>query len=305
MVSLVTKKIKGLEYLYLVDSVREGSKVKQKTIKYVGKKRPLRKEEIVCMKQSYKNEDWVLSDPKDVLSYIDHEHLRKASANQKNYLQSLDEVSRQKERERFLSVFIANSNAIEGSTMTPNDTFNYLFADIIPKGKSKKEFFMATNLLKAWMYLEEHVHERCSEKHLKELHAIVNDQIENAGTLGFYKTMQNYVGLSLTTSYLFVDEKMKRLLHWMYAAKKEMNDFEIAFQSHAQFEIIHPFIDGNGRVGRLLINWLLMNAGLEPLAIAATNREEYISALENSRRGKIEAICVFCKNQYLELYAYE
>lgn len=303
MVSLVTKKIKGNEYLYLVDSIRTGSKVKQKTIKYVGKKRPIRKEEFLCMKQSYKNEDWILKE-KDILSYTDHERLRKASVNQKKHLQSLDALSRQKAREQFLSLFIANSNAIEGSTMTPDDTFNYLFADIVPKGKSKKEFFMATNLLKAWEYLENHVHEKPTEQHLKELHKLVNDQIETTATLGSWKPLQNYVGMALTTSYLFVDEKMKQLMKWISTVEKEMNDFEIAFQSHAQFEIIHPFIDGNGRVGRLLLNWILMRAGFEPLAIAIKDREAYISALKNARRGKIQAICLFCTKQYLDLYVF-
>ena len=90
----------------------------------------------------------------------------------------------------------------------------------------------------------------------------MNRRIESEKTLGVYKPVQNYVGDVYTTSYLFVDERMKRLLRWMRAAFRKIDDFEVTFQSHEQFEIIHPFVDGNGRVGRLLLNWLLMYRGL-------------------------------------------
>ena len=72
MVSIVTKNIKGNNYLYLVDSIRKKNKVIQKTIKYIGKKKPILKEEFECMKLSYKNEDWVLDGFKEMLSYQDH-----------------------------------------------------------------------------------------------------------------------------------------------------------------------------------------------------------------------------------------
>jgi Fic family protein len=304
MVIIVTKKINKKEYLYLVESIREKNKIIQKTIKYIGKKRPILKEEFECMQSSYKNEDWILSDFSDKLSYQDHEMMKKASKDYKEYLQNIDPMSFEKERERFLSIFISNSNAIEGSTMTAKDTFDYLFNDIIPKNKSKKELFMAQNLLDAWAYLENNYKKFPGKEDLLELHLRVNRGIESEKTLGKYKVIQNYVGDICTTSYLFTEEKMKKLLEWIKTAFKEVNDFEVAFQSHAQFEIIHPFIDGNGRVGRLLINWLLMYKGLSPLAIKIKKRSDYIFALENSRKGKIESICKFCFKEYLEQYRF-
>jgi len=304
MVSIVTKRIKGKEYLYLVASVREGKKVIQKTIKYIGPKRPIPQEEFECMKLSYKKEDWALTDFKDELSYKHHQEMRKASNTYRKYLKSLDEMSKEKEREKFLSIFIASSNAIEGSTLTPKETLDYLFRDIVPSGHTKKELFMASNLLEAWNYLEKNYKKFPTHKDLFELHKRVNRNIESEETLGSYKKVQNYIGDIYTTSHLFVEEKMKQLLTWIKKAFRKIDDFEVAFQSHAQFEIIHPFVDGNGRVGRLLINWLLMMKGLMPLAMQAKNRNEYISALENSRRGKIEAICTFCYNEYVNQYRF-
>ena len=93
---------------------------------------------------------------------------------------------------------------------------------------------------------------------------------------------------------------MGKLMKWIKQAFKKVDDFEVAFQSHAQFELIHPFVDGNGRVGRLLLNWLLLYNHLGPLAIPINKRSEYISALENAQKGKIEAICQFCFNEYIK-----
>ncbi len=301
MVSIVTKTIKGNEYLYLVHSVRMGSQVSQKTIKYIGRKKPISKEEFECMKLSHSNEDWILNDFKDELSYQNHEKMKKASNEYKEYITSLDPFSKKEEKSRFLSKFIANSNAIENSTMTVKETYDYLFNDVIPK-RSKKELFMAENLFRAWNYVEKNCSRLFTEEDLFELHKLVNVGIENGETLGKYKKVQNYIGDVLTSSYVFTEEKMNELLKWIKKAHKSVNDFEVAFQSHAQFEIIHPFVDGNGRIGRLLINWLLLYKKLSPIVIE--DRFTYYEALENSRRGKVEAICKFCMKEYLKQYEF-
>ncbi|MBU1632396.1 MAG: Fic family protein, partial [Nanoarchaeota archaeon] len=266
MASIVTKNVKGKEYIYLVDSLRKGNKVIQKTIKYIGAKRPVLKEEFDCMNLSYKNQDWILNNYNNQLSYQDHQNMKDISDKYNEYLKSLDKISREKEKERFLSIFISNSNAIEGSTLTVKETFNYLFNDIAPKDHSKKELFMASNLLNAWNYLEKNCKKFPTDKDLFELHRLVNLNVEDEVTLGKYKKVQNYIGDVHTSSYLFVKEKMKKLFFWIKKSYKQVNDFEVAFQSHAQFEIIHPFVDGNGRVGRLLLNWLLIMKSLMPLA---------------------------------------
>ena len=301
MVNLVIKKIKGNEYLYLVHSVRDKNKVKQKTIKYVGPKRFVSKEEFECMKYSYSKGDWILKNFKDHLSYKDHELMKKTSNNFKKYFDNLDSMSKQKEKERFLSKFISNSSKIEGSTMTSKQTYDYLFEDITPKGKSKKELYMAENLYMAWQFMEKNIHRMFNLKDIKKLHKLINKNIEDE-TLGKYKNIQNYVGDVLTSSFLFVEERMDEFLTWVKKSFSKMDIFEITFQSHAQFEIIHPFIDGNGRIGRILINWILLHKEFMPLAIRASKRADYLSALNNSQRGKIEAIVKFCSKEYLFQY---
>ena len=304
MVSVVTKKIKGKEYLYLVDSIRKGKKVLQKTIKYVGKKRPILKEEFECMKLSFHKKDWILNNFIDQLSYKDHHKMKKVSDDYKTYISNLDKVSKEKEKERFLSIFISNSNSIEGSTLTVDETFNYLFKDITPKGHPKKELFMASNLLKAWGYVEENYKRLPNENDLFKLHQMVNKEIESDKTLGKFKKVQNYVGGIHTTSYLFVEQKMKELFVWIKKSFKKIDNFEVAFQSHAQFEIIHPFVDGNGRVGRLIMNWFLMNRKLMYFAIPFKEKGDYILALDHARKGNLKSICSFCYKVYLENYKF-
>jgi Fic family protein len=304
MVSIVTKKIKGNEYLYLVTSVRDGPKVKQKFVKYIGKKRPISKDEFNCMKYSYSNKDWILTEFRDYLSYQDHNKMEVASKQHYFHLKTLDELSKEKEKEKFYSAFIADSNAIEGSTLTSKETFDYLFNDIVPQGHKKKELYMATNLFNALKYVEEHYNSDINQKDLFELHRLVNQNIESEKTLGGYKKVQNYIGDVNTSSYLFVKERMEKLFDWITEANSKINAFEVAFQSHAQFETIHPFVDGNGRVGRLMLNWILMSKGFAPLIIRDKRRSEYVSALKNSQNGKVEAICNFCLKEYLDFYKF-
>jgi len=304
MVSIVVKKIKGNEYLYLVGSIRQGEKVRQKTIKYIGPKRPISKAEFTCMQLSYQDKDWILHQYEDELPYTYHHQMKQASGQYLKHVQRLDSTSQEKERERFLSQFIASSNAIEGSTMTAKDTHRFLFQGIIPSGHSKKELHMAINLMKAWKYVEGNYTRMPMKADICTLHKVVNDEIESDETLGNYKFVQNYIGEVYTSSYLFVEEKMKRLLVWIKKAYRKMDDFEVAFQSHAQFELIHPFVDGNGRVGRLLLNWLLLRKKLAPLAIPSAKREQYITALENAQRGNLKAISQFCYEEYIQQYQF-
>jgi len=304
MTYVVIKKIKNREYLYLVESKIINNKTIQKTLKYIGPKRDLTEDEVNCIKESQERKDWILLNFEEQLSYQKHNELQKISDMQTKYLKKLDIATLEKEKEKFLSDFISNSNSIEGSTMTQNETSNYLFNNIVPTNTTKKEIHMAENLFEAWKYVQKNKDRFPNEKDLCELHKLVNKNIESEETLGKFKKYQNYIDEIHTSAPVYVKERLKELLNWIKKAYKEINDFEVAFQSHIQFEIIHPFVDGNGRVGRLLLNWLLMYKNKEPFSIKNKNRGQYISALNNSRRGKIEAICIFCYEEYLNQYKF-
>jgi len=100
--------------------------------------------------------------------------------------------------------------------------------------RKKKELFMATNLYNAWIFLEKNCHRHPTHHDMHELHKRVNRDVETEETLGRYKTVQNYIGDVYTTAYMYTQEKMHKLLRWIRSAYKNINDFEVAFQSPPQ-----------------------------------------------------------------------
>jgi Fic family protein len=91
---------------------------------------------------------------------------------------------------------------------------------------------------------------------------------------------------------------MNALLKWYKKNQETMYPLELAFKFHAQFEKIHPFCDGNGRVGRLLINYILLKKGYFPIIIRKTLRNQYIKALEAADRKKWVPIMRFAIKNY-------
>jgi len=80
---------------------------------------------------------------------------------------------------------------------------------------------------------------------------------------------------------------MKGLLHWYASNKKKYHPIVVAAYFHAAFESIHPFRDGNGRIGRLLLNYMLKQAGFPMVDIKYKDREKYYQSLQNVDKGNL------------------
>ncbi|XPV75092.1 MAG: Fic family protein [Desulfovibrio sp.] len=178
--------------------------------------------------------------------------------------------------------FTYNSNAIEGNTLTIYETKAVLEDGITISGKSMNEHLEAINHKEALNFLEELVQqdEELTERTIRDIHAIILQGIDrdNAGT---YRTKNVIISGANHTppEALQVPPAMGNFIA-AYATWKDMHPVERAARVHAEFVNIHPFIDGNGRTSRLLMNLELMKAGYPPLIIPVEGRATYYANLD-------------------------
>jgi fido (protein-threonine AMPylation protein) len=211
------------------------------------------------------------------------ELLRTAEQTNKEYalfLSALDENTRATLKDQWEKRYIYNTNSIEGNTMSQDDVNEFLRTGKKPSSVSKRELFETNNTAEALQFIKIKLGEELSEELAKELHFIIQKNIaEQPGT---YKNFYNYVQPnSATTPPQHIKERMRLLLDWYRRNKGKLNPFVLAAIFHMQFELIHPFADGNGRVGRLLMNLILLQNNCLPVTIMEKTKQNYYRALEN------------------------
>ena len=181
--------------------------------------------------------------------------------------------------------FIYNSNAIEGNTLTLKETNIILQYGVTVKGKSLKEHEEVKGQEYAINFLKEIIkrNELLSLRLIREFHSLVlNDDIENRDK--FKQSNNEILGAGFeTTPYYLVEEKLTELIDKYNSNKVDDSLVTKVSHFHADFEKIHPFIDGNGRTGRLLLNLELMKNGYPITVIRNEEREEYYTALETAQ----------------------
>lgn len=189
--------------------------------------------------------------------------------------ESLDSFDRSFEIE-----YAHNSTAIEGNTLTLIQTKAVLEDGISVGGKTLREIYEIVNHAKAFSFVR-----RCiaggnplNESVVKDIHALL---MENILTGGVYRNVE--VRISGAKHKPPVPSEMYRQIKDFYgdmSYKTDMNPIEFAAWTHAEFVKIHPFVDGNGRTSRMIMNYQLMSAGFLPVSIAKETRLEYFEALE-------------------------
>jgi Fic family protein len=186
----------------------------------------------------------------------------------------------------FAKEFIFNSNNIEGSKIPPERV-----KEIIDKGETKykerNEVKEVENSIKALKYLQDSFKFNISS--IKRLYHILTENLFREGNQHYpkgFKKESNIVGNSSTTSPENVEKELKSLLTWYKNNKKKIHPFILAFEFHARYERIHPFLDGNGRTGRLIMNKILMNEGYFPIIVYKSNKLAYFNALEKIEKTK-------------------
>lgn len=186
-------------------------------------------------------------------------------------------------RDKLALEWTYHSNAIEGNTLTLRET-KVVLEGITVGGKSLREHFEATNHHDAIQYIEEIVskQETLSEWQIKNIHSLVLKGIANKDAGRYRRENVAIAGASTTpTDFLHLGHEMQQLITW-HEQSGQMHPIERAAELHTRFVKIHPFVDGNGRTGRLLLNFELMKAGYPPAVIRKEDRLAYYDSLDEA-----------------------
>lgn len=204
-----------------------------------------------------------------------------------------------------------NSNHIEGSRLTKEQT-RYIFETntlgITAENTRIDDILETVNHFRCIDYIIVHATEKITEPHVKQLHSILKNNTSDSQkpwfAVGDYKRLANEVGGEETVQPHDVHKRMKTLLA-EYNANKHVT-FDDILDFHVQFERIHPFQDGNGRVGRLLIFWQCLQSGIVPFIITEELRIFYYRGLQNWGRinGYLHDTCLTAQDEYKKMMEY-
>ncbi len=281
----VKKKNKN-KYFYRVKSVRKDENVGKKRI-YLGVN--LGKAEL---KEKEKQADEELMLLSTLLFQNEFNELEKIKGR---HISSKE--SKENKYEAFVSLFTYDSTNIEGNTLTLQETSQLLFEGINPR-KSLREIKEATNHKKAFDFILDYKKD-ISKEFILKLHKLVTEDtlnLELKNQEGRYRMIQVYIrGVEwIPTKPENVPKEMGSLLSWYTKNKKKLHPLILSAYFHSAFETIHPFVDGNGRVGRLLMNFILHKNKYPMINIPNKKKYVYYKVLENSQvEGNLRPLIKF------------
>jgi len=234
-------------------------------------------------------------DIKGLIADID---IRKETINSQRPL-TQGEVERL--RDEFIIGFTYNSNAIEGNTMTLDETALVLREGVTIDGKSLKEHMELIGHRDACLFVEDLVKAPTplSEKNILDIHSLVlMDRREDRGV--YRRVPVTITGTQAKLPQPWeIPVEMERLLLEYHGEMQALHPVERAALFHLRFEAIHPFIDGNGRTGRLLINLELMKEGFPPINVKFQDRARYIACFRSWDSSKDSGPMTELTGQYM------
>ena len=206
---------------------------------------------------------------------------------------------RKRLQDEFLVEYTYNSNAIEGNTLTLQETALVLEGLTIDK-KPLKDHLEAVGHKDAFLYVQELVRDKVpfSEVIIKQIHTLVlMDRPEDRG-------IYRHIPVRIMGAYhtppdpIIVPELMEKLVKEFEASK--LHPIEKAALFHLKFEGVHPFVDGNGRTGRLILNLFLMQNGYPPVNVKFADRKRYYDAFDSYYRDSDASAMVEMAAEYVE-----
>ena len=194
-----------------------------------------------------------------------------------------------------------HSSAIEGNTISLPETISIILHNKVVSDRSLdlREIYEVKNHEQAFEYVLAELNSEAplSIYIIKEIHALLTDRLQY--DKGWFKSSDNaikgadFLTASAKETPLLMQQWVDNLNYRLDSTTNQQEKIEIISESHITFERIHPFSDGNGRTGRMLINYSLMQHGFAPLVIDKNDRAEYIAYLSGQNINKLSK---FIKN---------
>lgn len=288
MVEIKEIKKGNKRYYYLTHSYRDGKSVKKKQL-YLGNALPKDiEEEKKKFMQDFYREKFL-------------ESINKIKFKFNAEYRNLPNSAKEKAKENFVIKFTYNTQRIEGSTLTLKETGNLLENGIAPSFKPMRDVREAEAHKKIFFEMldyDKDLNLQILLKWHKEL--MENTKEDIAG-----KIRNHEVAIAQSKfnppMHMELDALLREFFEWYNKEKKNLHPVELAALVHLKFVTIHPFADGNGRISRLIMNFVLKKSKFPFLDIPYTKRTSYYNALERAQVKKDENIFVqWFFRRYLE-----
>ena len=309
MAYIYKKNIQGKPYYYLRISKRVKGKIVVKDIAYLGndvsqldiklRKIPsLYKKEIRAayrnIKKFVQEEYYVKKVRKLRLKenlYLDkknHEEVEAIKLHFNNHFLKKDKNIQEETYKNFLIDFAFNTTSLEGNTITLSEANKLLKEDLTPKNRTLREVYDLKNTEKVFLDIISSK-EELSHDFIIGIHDNLLEKIDIRK--GYRKhDIRVFKSHFEATPFPYIKTDMEILLKWYKKNENKLHPLVLAVIFHQKFENIHPFADGNGRTGRIILCYMLMKKGYPPVIIRKSRRGDYLDKMDKGNEADLNTI---------------
>ncbi len=314
MVYLYKKVVGDKPYYYLRVSKRKGTKVIAKDVAYLGNS--IKEAKTALENPKYKTQ--IRKAYKTLRNFLESNHyIEKASSlklkkdkflgeklieveacrlHYNSVFKNKDSLTKQETLKNFVIEFAFNTASIEGNTITLQQARNLLEEGLTPKNKTLREIYDLQNTEKVFMNLFELDSGICND-FIINMHSKLMENIDLR--IGYRTEDVRVIKAGFkSTPFPYIKDDMDLLLRWYKENENKIHPLVLGLMFHHKFEKIHPFMDGNGRAGRMLLNYILIRNNYPPIIIRKKFRNEYLDALKSADKSSLVGLS---KEEYVQL----
>ena len=301
MVNVEKIKVKGKTYYKLAHAVRKGDKITHKS-KYIGKSLPS-KQRLEYLKREFLKQ--IHGNKYKYLSSKDVEAIEKAKSDYKNKLKKLSSIEKEKQLKEFIIRFTYDSSKLAGVPVTLRQTSLILKEGVIPKDiKNLRTVKELENHEKGILAITKYKG-RLDINFIRKLHLILFSGIGDSIAGKTRDELKRDIKLAATPyvppKWHEVKNELSNFFKWYNSEKRKLHPLELAALIHLKLISIQPFVDGNSRLSRLLINWVLWKKSYPTINIPIEDLENYYNALDKYQIERNEKPFVqYIKKKYFE-----